>query len=248
MLRLMLDDGMWERMKTLLPANKGRHGEDDRLFLEAVLWVLRTGSPWRDLPTEFGKWQTVYGRYSRWVKKGNFSGMLEQLKSVADNEWNMIDGSITRAHKHAAGAKKSITDQGLGRSCGGFSSKVHAKVDSFGMPLKFIVTAGQEHDMKQAEALVGDDECEMLLADRGYDSDDFRKALQNKGIQPVIPGKKNRKTKIEYDEHTYKERNAVERFFARMKEFRRLATRFDKTKLMFVGSLTLWAVLTWLKL
>jgi transposase len=138
----------------------------------------------------------------------------------------MIDGSITRVHKHAAGAKKSITDQGLGRSCGGFSSKVHAKVDSFGMPLKFIVTAGQEHDMKQAETLAGDDECEMLLADRGYDSDDFRKVLQDKGIQPVIPGKKNRKTKIEYDEHTYKERNAVERFFARMKEFRRLATRF----------------------
>ena len=124
----------------------------------------------------------------------------------------MIDATIIRAHRHAAGAKGGQKNQGLGRSCGGFSSKIHAKVDSFGLPLQFEITAGQELDIGQAEGLVGDDKCSSLLADKGYDSDLLRQTLLKNDITPVIPGRKNRKEKIVYDEHTYKERNAVERF------------------------------------
>ena len=80
MSRMVFNDEMWGRLEKLLPPPKGRHGNDDRLFLEAVCWIIRTGAPWRDLPPEYGKWKSVYNRYTRWVKKGNFQTILEILK------------------------------------------------------------------------------------------------------------------------------------------------------------------------
>jgi transposase len=160
----------------------------------------------------------------------------------------MIDATIIRAHQHAAGARGGQELQALGKSCGGFSSKIHAKVDSFGMPLDFVLTAGQEHEIKSAEILLGNVSSDYLLADRGYDCDAFRKKLQERGTEPVIPGKKNRLKRIDYDVHIYKERNFVERFFNRIKHFRRIATRYDKTAIMFIGSLVLTGILIWLKL
>ncbi len=80
MARLVIDDRMWSRLQPLLPVPKGRHGEDDRMFLEAVCWVVRTGSPWRDMPPEFGPWKTVYKRYNRWAKLGQLDAVLTVLK------------------------------------------------------------------------------------------------------------------------------------------------------------------------
>jgi len=82
MARSVINDVSWEKLSPLLPAPKGRHGKDDRLFLEAVYWIIRTGAPWRDLPSEFGPWKTVYNRYNRWVKKGHLDKILEDLKKI----------------------------------------------------------------------------------------------------------------------------------------------------------------------
>lgn len=160
----------------------------------------------------------------------------------------MIDATIVRAHQHAAGARDGQEHQALGRSCGGFSSKIHAKVDSFGMPLNFVLTAGQEHEINSAEVLLGDDVSDYLLADRGYDCDALREKLTVRGTEPVIPGKRNRIKEIKHDAHIYKERNCIERFFNRIKHFRRIATRYDKTSIMFMGALIVTGILIWLKL
>jgi transposase len=80
MARLIISDAMWGKLSPLLPAPKGRHGKNNRMFIEALYWVIRTGAPWRDLPAEFGPWKTVYNRYSRWVKKGDLDTILEALK------------------------------------------------------------------------------------------------------------------------------------------------------------------------
>ena len=80
MSRMVIDDVMWGKLKKLLPPPKGQHGKNDRLFLEAVCWIIRTGAPWRDLPPEYGNWKSVYNRYSRWVKKENFNRIFEVLK------------------------------------------------------------------------------------------------------------------------------------------------------------------------
>ena len=160
----------------------------------------------------------------------------------------MMDGSHIRAHQHAAGARGGQEHQALGKSCGGFSSKIHAKVDSFGLPLAFKLTPGNEHEIKTAESLLGDEISEFLLADRAYDGISFRNTLAERGTQAVIPSKKNRREPIAHDAHIYKERNHVERFFNRIKHFRRIATRYDKTAVMFLGSLVLASILMWLKL
>lgn len=160
----------------------------------------------------------------------------------------MIDATIIRAHQHAAGARGGQELQALGRSCGGFSSKIHAKVDALGFPLQFILTAGQEHEIRSAEALLANDISDYLLADRGYDCNDLRKTLSARGTTSVIPGKKNRLEEITYDTHIYKERNFIERFFNRIKHFRRIATRYDKTSIMFMGALVMASILIWLKL
>ena len=95
--------------------------------------------------------------------------------------------------------------------------KIHAKVDWLGMAMGFIVTSGQSHEIKEAQRLISNQKCDYLLADRGYDCDSFRESLKDKGIIPVIPGRNSRKKNVDYDKHIYKERNIIERFFARIK-------------------------------
>ena len=80
MAREVITDEIWEKLRILLPKPKGRHGKNDRVFMESVCWAVRTGAPWRDLPQEFGPWKTVYNRYNRWVKKGHLDTILEVLK------------------------------------------------------------------------------------------------------------------------------------------------------------------------
>jgi transposase len=101
------DDG-WERIKDLLPGKAGDPGvtaTDNRLFIDAVLWIARTGAPWRDLPERFGGWYNVWKRFSRWAKKGVWQRVFEALQDP-DLEWLILDSTVVRAHQHAAGARK----------------------------------------------------------------------------------------------------------------------------------------------
>ena len=109
MVRKMLRDDQWERIELMLPGKAGDcgvTGKDNRLFAEAVLWVARTGSPWRDLPDEFGNWNSVYKRFARWSDAGVWHGVFAELCKDADFEEIFIDSTIVRAHQHAAGAPK----------------------------------------------------------------------------------------------------------------------------------------------
>ena len=109
MLRLMLRDDQWERIAPLLPGKKGdrgRSGVDNRRFVEAVLWIARTGSPWRDLPVEFGHWNSIYVRFARWSDKAVWQRIFAVLREEADFEEVCIDSTVIRAHQHAAGAAK----------------------------------------------------------------------------------------------------------------------------------------------
>ncbi len=157
-----------------------------------------------------------------------------------------MDSTIVRAHQHAACARAAQTTEGFGRSRGGWTTKVHAKVDALGLPMDFIITPGQAADITQAEALIG--QSKMLIADKGYDSGAFRQNLLRHGITPVIPPRSNRKNPSDYDKHIYKERNLIERCFNKLKNFRRIATRYDKTAIMFKTTLVLAAIILWIRL
>jgi len=110
-----LSDEQWERLKPMLPAQKphtGRPATDHRQIINGILWILRTGAPWRDLPERYGPWQTVYGRFNRWREEGIWQQIFERLLAEADAlgnvEWEIhfVDSTTVRAHQHAAGAKK----------------------------------------------------------------------------------------------------------------------------------------------
>ena len=107
--RRMLNDEQWKMIKDLLPGKKSDRGvtaKDNRSFVEAVLWINRTGSPWRDLPKEFGFWHRVYVRYDRWARNGVWDRIFQSVAGDADLEHLMVDGSITRVHQHGAAQKK----------------------------------------------------------------------------------------------------------------------------------------------
>ena len=111
MVRRLLSDSQWKRMEPFLSGKKtdiGVTAKDNRLFVEAVLWINRTGAPWRDLPKEFGPWHRVYVRYDRWSKKGLWKRVFEELADDPDLECLMVDGSIVRVHQHGASKKRNV--------------------------------------------------------------------------------------------------------------------------------------------
>ena len=110
-LRLMLSDEQWARIEGLVagkPSDRGSTGRDNRIFVEGVLWIARTGSPWRDLPDEFGNWNSVFQRFRRWAKKGVWESLFKALVENPDFEYLIIDSTIVRAHQHATGARGGL--------------------------------------------------------------------------------------------------------------------------------------------
>jgi transposase len=110
--RHAISDENWERIKDLLPGRAGQPGaraKNNRLFIDAILWIGKTGAPWRDLPERFGNWNSVWRRFDRWSRKGTWQKIFEILQDP-DLEWLILDSTIIRAHQHAAGAKKKATE------------------------------------------------------------------------------------------------------------------------------------------
>jgi transposase len=125
--------------------------------------------------------------------------------------------------------------EALGRSRGGFSTKIHLTVDALGNPVEFLLTAGQEADVTQAEPLIDGHKAGAFILDKAYDSDAVVAAAKRQGAEAVIPPKKNRKVPRDYDKHLYKERKKVEWFINLIKQYRRVATRYEKTARNFLG-------------
>lgn len=109
--RHAISDADWDRIKDLLPGRPGQSGwlaKDNRLFIDAVLWIAKTGAPWRDLPNRFGNWNSVWKRFDRWARKGTWQQVFTALQDP-DLEWLLLDSTVIRAHPCAAGAKKKRT-------------------------------------------------------------------------------------------------------------------------------------------
>src|ERR671921_2042073 len=192
---MVLRDDQWERIASLVPGkvgDPGRSGADNRLFVEAVLWIVRVGAPWRDLPQDFGKWNSVFQRFRRWVRSGVFDQLFEALSADADFEYVIVDGSIVRVHQHGSGARGGTKTQAIGRSRGGLT--IVALVDALGNLVRFVLLPGQRHDSAGVAPLLTDLDFAALLADKAFDSDGIRADLDDRGAAAVIPPKANRVT------------------------------------------------------
>ena len=123
----------------------------------------------------------------------------------------------------------------MGRSRGGFGTKIHAAVNGLGLPVKLILTGGQAADVTQAKTLIEGVPFEVVIGDKGYDSQAVVTAIEEGGGEAVIPSQKNRKVQRAYDRERYKDRNLVERFWAKVKHYRRVASRYEKTARNFLA-------------
>jgi transposase len=228
MRRHEITDDQWDAIKDFLPGKAGDRGvtaKDNRLFVNAVMWIAKTGAPWRDLPEHFGAWNSVFQRYNRWCKTGVFKSIMEMFQDP-ELEILMLDSTVIRAHQHAAGAEGSSAEaEALGHSRGGFSTKIHLACDGLGNPVKIILTPGQKHDVTQGPQLIAGSAAKKVLADKGYDSDALVDLIRDQGAEPVIPPRTNRTESRDYDTTEYKKRNVVERMINVLKQCRRVATR-----------------------
>ena len=246
--RTMLNDQHWSKLLSIFRHFNIYLKSNLRNFIEAILFRIRTGCPWRDLPVQFGKPNSIFKKYNRWSKNSKFMNIFKLFSKHADKEWIFIDGSHVRAHQHAAGIK----NQEITKSIGGNSSKIHLAIDSDGNPIEFIISDGTSHDIKIAPALLSKldlTESEILCADKGYDSDNFRNQIESTKTKPNIPRKSNTKSTNEHmDWYLYKIRHLVENAFCRLKQFRGIATRYDKLKRNYQSAVALACIFIWLPL
>jgi transposase len=269
MARHELTDEQWERLQSLLPPRKphtGRPNKDHRIVINAILWLLRTGAPWRDLPERYGSWKTVASRFYRWQRAEIWHHILQSLQQEAAAagklDWRLhhVDGTIVRAHQHAAGARRpkdtEHPDEALGRSQGGFSTKIYLRAEGGGQPIILLITAGQWHEQSVFEALMETGAVkragrgrprirpDRVVGDKGYSSKKIRRYLRRRGIGAVIPRQK-RERRTRFDKGAYRQRHFVERLVNRLKGFRRIATRYEKRAAHYLGMLTIAAIVLW---
>ncbi|WP_331741065.1 MULTISPECIES: IS5 family transposase [unclassified Streptomyces] len=303
-----LTNAEWDRLESFLPPGGARGGRwsDHRRVINGVLYRVRTGVQWRDLPERFGPWETVYKRHRRWSADGTWAMLLSRIQSAEDAvggiDWDVsVDSTVVRAHQHAAGARKApargpskgdrwgdepgrsgVEETGspaggsgqigecLGRSRGGFTTKIHLAADGRCRPLALVLTPGHYGDGPQFERVleqvsvprtgVGRPRTrpDHVLADKAYTSRKTRRYLRRRGIRHTIPERldqqrhrKNRGSRggrpTGFDSERYKKRNTVERTINRLKGFRAVATRYEKRAYIYLGTVTLAALVIWLR-
>jgi transposase len=250
-MRWMITDALWDVLGPAAEQAKRHRGGQkpklpDRLFFEALLYIGRTGIPWRDLPGDFGAWDAVYNRFRRWVSSGSLLRLFERLTDQpAFDEVRrvLIDSTIVRAHVHAAGARKKkggAAAQGMGRSRGGFSSKIVVTAADENTAIVVEVVPGQAADAPLLEPMLERTiervpHFDEMVGDKSFDGDEQRLCCIDRDVFPNIPNRVNRTEPWPFLPEGYRERNGVERLLGKAKQFRRLATRYEKLKETFLG-------------
>jgi transposase len=247
MTRLMLIDEHWSKLRTIMREHGIYDKPNLRKTVEGILYRMRTGLPWRDLPSFFGNWISIYQQFNRWSSKNKLMKIFKSLVQDPDLEWEFIDGSIVRAHQHSAGAA-SEENQAIGLSRGGNTTKIHMAIESCGLPIDFEITGCEVHDCKiAAEFIEKLPSADYTIADKGCDSEEVRECIRKKSSIPMIPRKGNSKIgNSDMDWCLYKYRHLVENVFARLKHFRAIATRYDKLKRNYASMVAMACGIMWL--
>ncbi|MFJ5979299.1 IS5 family transposase [Arthrobacter sp. KFRI-F3372] len=284
-------DEQWARVEPLLPSSDGQRGRpfrNNRQTVEGIAYRYRCGIAWRDLPEQFGPWQTVWKRHRRYAADGTWDRIHAALLAQADADggidWTVsVDSTINRAHQHGTNLPRTTggtanykklwiepEDHAVGRSRGGLSTKIHHACDGRGRPLAFILGPGQGSDSRRfphvIEAIsvprIGGGRArnrpDAVMGDKAYSSRANRSLLRQKKIKAIIPEPRdqiaNRIRKgsrggrpVDFDREAYKGRSVVEQSFSLFKQWRSIATRYDKLAITYRAGVALYASLIWLR-
>src|SRR3954462_12036063 len=258
----MLTDGAWMDLEPLIETcrPKGKTPPQDlRRTMSAIVWRHQNGAKWRAIPAELGPWSRAAQTFIRWAHLGP-PGRVGAAAAPGPRAWGSTRDDVSGRHQHSGSpqgggrGKKGANSKGrdereaLGRSRGGSGTKACVIADGLGRAVAFILAPGQAHELPHAVPLL-----ERLpgvpkwgVADRGLSSHAFREHVWNLGARPAIPSKQN-EAPVACPEWIYANRNYVERLWARLKEGRAVATRYEKTARSFMGVLCLAATLDWIK-
>lgn len=247
MLRHILTNEIWSKLKPILLAVGVYDKPDLRRTVEGMFHRIRAGCPWRDLPAAFGPWNKVYKRFRAWCQSGKWRRIFEASIDDPDLESAFIDGTYAKAHQHSAGAVGPDT-QAIGPSRAGSTTKIHMTVDAYGLPIVFDITGGQVADCIAAPELIAEvTTADAVVGDKGYDSEKIRQQIERQNSRPVIPRRRNsNKGNADLDRGLYRDRHLVENVFAKLKQYRALATRFDKLRKHYEGVVAMACTLLWL--
>lgn len=243
-----LSGDQWHGLEPLLPTDvRGRKRVDDHRVISGILYVLKSGCRWCDCPREYGPPTTIYNRFVRWARRGVWEGLFRELAERGRSiRTQMIDATHVKAHRSASGGRGGERRQAIGRSRGGRNTKIHAIADAKGRLLSVLLSGGEAHDCPPAPRLIRRTKAaRRLLGDKAYDSAELRQWLEGRGTKAVIPNKSNRKLPFSFNRKAYKQRHRIESAFCRLKDFRRIATRYDRLARNFFASICLVAAVVW---
>ncbi|MFB9982624.1 IS5 family transposase [Mesorhizobium newzealandense] len=247
---IWLSQAQMRRIEPYFPLSHGVPRVDDRRVISGIIFVIRNGLRWRDAPPDYGPPKTIYNRFIRWSRLGVFNKIFSALAAKGGRpDQLMIDATHLKAHRTAASLlKKGLFPRRIGRTKGGLNSKLHAVCDGQGRPLIMLLSEGQMSDYKGAALMLGTlPKAQSLLGDKGYDADWFRTALAERDITACIPSKTNRKVPIPHDKALYRQRHKIENMFGRLKDWRRIHTRYDRCAHTFLSAICIAAtVIFWL--
>ena len=215
-------------------------------MISGIVHVLKSGCRWCDRPETYGPHTTIYNCFARWARRGIWENLFRELANdgcSADTQ--RIDSTHVKAHRSAAGGKGGA-EQAVGRSRGGRNTKIHALADAKGRLIAILLTGGEAHDCPVAPRLIRRVKpAKHTLGDKAYDSAELREDLQQGGTKLVIPSRTCRKQPFSFNKRLYKLRWRIEAAFNRLKDFRRIATRYDKLARNYLASVCLAAALVW---
>ena len=206
--------------------------------LTGILFVLSEGCTWRGIDAPHARWNSIYQYYRRWCRNGLWEAVWESVSPAAAPDTVYLDSTFIKVHRSGLNPEGGRDTQALGRTKGGWNSKVHAVVDRHGTPRALFLSGGQVADISHARDLLEELPklpTRMVVADKAYDSDALRVWLLERDITPCIPPKSNRQSPLPYRQASYRRRPRVENCFAHLKTFRRVATRYDKLAETFFG-------------
>ena len=224
----------------------GRPPKDDRIVVTAIWYVLRTGCPWRDAPSCYGPWGSIYTRWRRWCVSGLWGRLLKRLARRAQGTLRHVDCSHIKLHQDGANPQGGQAAQAIGLTKGGLNTKLAAVVDRYGRAVGLCLTAGPRHDLHAVVPLLSTLRRHRCVADKGFDSDSFRARLRRQHTPCCIPPRRGRRQPARFHRGYYRCRHQVENFFGRIKKYRRIGTRYEKLAETFFAFVQFAAILDWL--